>query len=154
MHRCLLTAGFAIALVAAGACAGEVLDQRSSPVTDGDTSTESTPPMDDPGPVDASAFDPEHISCPEPSGSCSSAAYPAGETCYECSCRCCAWPSDESACLADAACIAWLDCLRGCEGGEPCAAGCPPPCETGLEPACLLVDCHDWVCSHACGTTG
>ncbi|APR77804.1 Hypothetical protein A7982_03151 [Minicystis rosea] len=84
-------------------------------------------------------------------GACSSAPHPEDESCFACSCRCCNDATLIEQCLADAACVAWLDCLRGCEGGKPCGDACGFPCDTGKEPGCYLLDCHNWICEHACG---
>jgi hypothetical protein len=78
---------------------------------------------------------------------CSSTQYPEGETCSECLGRCCQ-PSD---CEGNPDCLAYRSCVAACENGVPCEQGCSPDCPTGSEPVCYFMDCHHWLCAHACG---
>lgn len=108
-------------------------------------------PAPDPAPgADASEPPVPFPYCAAQSGECSSAVYPARESCAECSCRCCDQGTLVEECLASPECEAYLTCLRLCTDTS-CTAKCGLPCDTGSEPACYLADCHSWICSHACG---
>ncbi len=88
--------------------------------------------------------------CSNPgNGSCTSDNHPSDESCGACSCRCCDWTQYIEACKASPECSAYLACLRTCTDAN-CTKTCPLPCPAS-ETACMLADCHAWVCGHACG---
>ena len=78
---------------------------------------------------------------------CRSDVYPAGETCAECLARCCGAPE----CQDNAACRGYRICVGECKRGLPCEQGCSADCPTGSQPVCYFMDCHHWMCAHACG---
>lgn len=82
---------------------------------------------------------------------CSSAEYPDGETCAACLSRCC----PTSQCFGDATCMTHWECMATCESGVPCENGCSSSgaeaCDAGNDVVCYFLDCHNWMCDHACG---
>ncbi len=109
----------------------------------GETGAPTSP---DTGPPPSTPFP----QCSNPgNGSCTSDNHPGGESCGACSCRCCDWTEYIEACKASPECGAYLACLRNCTDTD-CTKKCPLPCPAS-EAACMLADCHAWVCGHACG---
>jgi len=150
--------GFCAGTLVVGGCCGRSTTANSSPAPvimgtphpeNPPSGSETPPPSRDETAVGvsssgSSAAPGDGVDGPK---GCSSTVHPANETCAECLVRCCV----DRGCQGNAACLGYADCTAECKKGLPCGQGCSADCTTGSEPVCYFMDCHRWMCSHACG---